>query len=478
MIFNSLNFLIFFPIVIIIYYLIPYRFRWGFLLLASYFFYINLNPFYVLLLAGVTLTTYIFTLIIDQAKTDQKKKILLIINIIVTLLPLFFFKYYTFINDGIISMLQHSGLRWPLPEIKLLLPVGISFYTFMAIGYSIDVYNEDVKAERNIGLIALFLSFFPLVLSGPIERGTNMIPQFKDKQTFNYDKVVYGLKLILWGYFMKLVIADRVSIYTNAVFENAVHHSGPTLLLSSLLYPIQVYCDLGGYSLIAIGCAAVMGFNVMPNFNRPFFATSMSVFWRRWHMSLISWMTDYIYTPLSLTLRKFRIWGIIIALMLTFIISGIWHGAAMTFIIWGAIQGIILSIEALTNKKKDSFEKRYNLKKNKGYILITSTFTYLLFSFSLLFGGCVDSVSQSFYVIKTIFGNFGPVYVDGLTLLFSFIGILILFVSEFRDEYFHDKYLLFNNRNMMIRWSAYVITLVMVLMNGVFTGNQFIYELF
>ena len=328
MIFTSLNFLVFFPTVIVLYYIIPKQFRWNFLLITSLFFYINIKPIYALLLLGISLITYIFALLIEKESSNKKRERLLIGSIILIILPLFFFKYFNFVNDSIFLILENLGLSWNLPEISFLLPIGISFYTFMAIGYVIDVYNEETRAEKNFGLITLFLSFFPLVLSGPIERAPSMLPQFKHKLEFNYQKIVNGLQLMLWGYFMKLVVADRIAIYVGQIFDHVDQHSGSTLFLATLLYPIQVYGDLGGYSLLAIGAANVMGINVRPNFNRPFFSTSMSDFWRRWHMSLITWLTDYLYTPLSFGLRKYKIWGIVIALMLTFIISGIWHGAA------------------------------------------------------------------------------------------------------------------------------------------------------
>ena len=393
MVFTSLNFFIFFPAVIIIYFLLPQKFRWIFLLIASYYFYINIKPVYALLLAGVTLTTWFFTILIEKAKSEKRKRLLLIADIVITLLPLFFFKYFNFVNEGIFTLLDFAGLRWPLPNISLLLPVGISFYTFMALGYAIDVYNDDIKAEKNFGIVALFLSFFPVVMSGPIERATNMFHQFSGKLKFNADMFVKGSQLILWGYFMKLVVADRLGIYIDAVFNNAEQHVGSSLLLATFMQPIRVYGDLGGYSLIAIGCAKVMGINVIPNFNRPFFATTMSEFWRRWHMSFIKWLTDYIYTPLSFSFRKYRIWGIVTALMLTFIISGIWHGAALGFIIWGAMQGMILSIETLTKKRKDFFEKKYLLNSKWWYIMWGCMLTYSLYAFSLIFG-TADSVKS------------------------------------------------------------------------------------
>jgi alginate O-acetyltransferase complex protein AlgI len=475
MLFTSFNFLIFFPTVILIYYLLPEKFKWSFLLIASYYFYININPIYTLLLIGVTITTYLFTNLIDRTVSEKKKKWLLIADIILTLLPLFFFKYFNFLNQSIFDFLKYFDIRWPLPNLSLLLPVGISFYTFMALGYSIDVYNEAIKPEKNFGIVALFLSFFPIVLSGPIERAGNMFHQFRGKLEFNYGKSVKGLQLILWGYFMKLVIADRVAIYVSTIFNNYEYHSGISLLFATLLYPIQIYCDLGGYSLIAIGSANIMGIDIIPNFNRPFFSTSMSEFWRRWHMSLIKWLTDYIYTPISFALRKFNVWGIVIALLLTFLISGIWHGAALIYIVWGTFQGIVLSIEALTNRRKAIFERKYNLNHRIWYILISCILTYVLFAFSLLIAGAVDSISDAFAVIVKIFTNTQPLFINKTTLFYMFLGIGFLFLSEFRDEYFPDRFKLFQSNNIYIRWGAYLTILFLIIMIGVFNGAQFIY---
>jgi alginate O-acetyltransferase complex protein AlgI len=369
MYFTSFNFLIFFPLLAIVYYITPAKFRWFTLLVLSYFFYINVKPVFSILLAGVTLSTYVFTRLIDRTKIESWKKVLMVINIVLILIPLFFFKYFSSINGGIITLLESFHVRWPLPEIKLILPIGISYYTFMAIGYTIDVYNEEIESEKNIGILALFVSFFPLILSGPIERAGNMLPQFKLPKKPDYEMVVQGLKWMLWGYFMKLVVADRIGTYVDAIYNNIYQHNGTSLLFASILFPFQMYADFGGYSLIAVGVASILGFNVMQNFRRPFFATTMSEFWRRWHISLISWLTDYVYTPLSFKFRNYGVLGIVIAILITFLLSGIWHGAALTFVVWGLMQGVFLSIEALLRNRRALFEKKYNLNKKILYIL-------------------------------------------------------------------------------------------------------------
>lgn len=475
MIFTSLNFFIFFPTVIIIYYIIPKKFRWRFLLIASLFFYINTQPVYAVLLVLISLITYKFAILIEKEEIEKKRERYFTISLILILLPLFVFKYYNFFNESIFSILEYLGLRFRLPEITLLLPIGISFYTFMAIGYIVDVYNEEIEAEKNVGLVTLFLSFFPLVLSGPIERAPSMIPQFKNNLVFNYQKAIKGFQLMLWGYFMKLVVADRIAIYVNPISSHIEQHSGNTLLLSTLLYPMQIYGDLGGYSLIAIGVANIMGIDVRSNFNRPFFASSISELWRRWHMSLISWILDYVYTPLSFALRKLKMKGVLITIILTLFIMGMWHGATITFLMWAAYQGIIISFEALTKNKKFIFEQKYNLTNKFWYIFISIAFTYILFSLSFLTGGYRHTFSDGFLAFKKIIVDSSPILLDKANLTYAFIGIFMLMISELRDEFFPDKFLLFDNKNRFIRWIAYYFVFIIILILGVFNTNNFIY---
>ena len=466
--------MIFFPILTVLYWITPAKYRWLTLLIASYFFYINIKPVFALLVACVSLSTYIFTRLIDGTVVESKKKRFMVINIVLILLPLFFFKYFSAINEGIFLLLESINIRWPLPEIKLLLPIGISFYTFMAIGYTVDVYNEEIEAEKNIGILALFISFFPLILSGPIERAKNLLPQFNAQKKINYNSVNQGLKLMLWGYFMKLVVADRIGMYVDAVYGHIPQHNGTSLLFASFLYPFQVYADLGGYSLIAIGTAKVLGINVIQNFKRPFFATSMSEFWRRWHMSLIFWLTDYIYTPLSFEFRQYKIWGIVLALMITFLISGIWHGAAMTFIVWGLMQGIFLSIEAFTNKRRMSFENKFNLRNKGWYILLGCSLTYILFTASQIFGRAA-TLNDAILIYQKIITNPGSLYIDMITIGHFFIGLIILIFKDFRDEYFPDKMLFFENHIILVRYCSYVFIVFSILLFGVLDGSQFIY---
>jgi alginate O-acetyltransferase complex protein AlgI len=475
MVFTSFNFLLFFPLLGVLYWITPAKYRWLTLLIASYFFYINIKPVFILLVAGVTMSTYLFTRLMDATKNESLKSSYLTLNIVLILLPLFFFKYFVDINNALLAFLESHHARWPLPEIKLILPIGISFYTFMAIGYTVDVYNEEIECEKNIGIVALFVSFFPLILSGPIERAGNMLPQFKGLRTLDFSLVVQGFKLMLWGYFMKLVVANRLGLYVDTVYGDIMHHNGTTLLLASILYPFQVYADLGGYSLIAIGCAKTLGIDVMQNFKRPFFATSMSEFWRRWHISLISWLTDYIYTPLSFAFRKYKIWGIVIALMITFLISGIWHGAALTFVVWGLMQGLFLSIEALTNQKRSTLDNKYDLSKRPWFMFAGICLTFVLFTASQIFGRAPD-IRDAFDIYGKIFAVHGRPYIGSSSaFIITMVGLFILLFRDFTEEFMPDRFLLFENKHQLVRVAAYWATFILILLIGVFSGTQFIY---
>ncbi|WP_431157709.1 MBOAT family O-acyltransferase [Winogradskyella poriferorum] len=370
--------------------------------------------------------------------------------------------------------MAQNNLRWVLPKISFLLPVGISYYTFMAIGYTIDVYNEEIEVEKNIGVLGLFISFFPLILSGPIERANNLIPQFRNNILLKPENVKKGLKLMLWGYFMKLVVADRLAIYIDVVFENLQNHNGNTILLATLLYPIQVYGDLGGYSLLAIGVAKILGIDVMSNFNRPFFSTSMAEFWRRWHISLIKWLTDYVYTPLAFSFRSLKLKGIILALMVTFILSGLWHEGTINFFIWGVIQGAYLSFEASINTKRIKLETKYNLKQNILYVSFFICFTYLLFAFSEVFGRS-NSINDSLLAFEKIILDKGILFLDKTTLTYGLIGASILLLSDFKAEYFPNKFRTFDSPYITIRWFSYITITLLILWIGILNGGQFIY---
>lgn len=474
MTFTSFEFLLFFPAVILLYNLIPQKWRVWYLLAVSYVFYAFMQPVYLMLLAAVTGITYGFARWMEATEDDDKKHKLMILGIVLILIPLFFFKYYNFINESIMALLSGIGITVSIPLTKWMLPVGISFYTFMAIGYLIDVYNEEVNVEKNIGSVGLFLSFFPYILAGPIERAGNIFPQLKQLPTSKPIDLTAGAKLMLWGYFMKLCVADRLSIYVDAVFSNIAQHNGTTLAFASLLYPAQLYADFAGYSILAMGVARCIGITIIQNFKRPFFATSFSEFWRRWHMSLITWLTDYIYTPLSYSFRKMKLWGIYIALVLTFLISGIWHGAAVSFIVWGLIQGFFLCCDATMQNSRTSFENKHHLKSKWWYILICCLIIYLLFSFSQIFGKC-PSLADAGTVIRKIFTEHGSLFIDFNTLFHGLLMLSVLLLKDFRDEFFPSNIKLFESKSIVVRYGSYLFIVFLILSMGVLDGGQFIY---
>lgn len=342
MLFNSYEFLIFFPIVTLIYFLIPHKARYIWLLIASYFFYMCWNAKYALILLFSTIVTYVAGLLISKAnkiKDDKKrtkyKKIFVALSFIINLSILFLFKYFDFAINNINNILGQLNIQLLNPKFDLILPVGISFYIFQALGYTIDVYRQDVKTEKNFLKYALFVSFFPQLVAGPIERSKNLLEQMYEEHYFNAQRVKDGLLLMIWGGFQKIVIADRIAIVVDTIFNNFPQYGGMYIIIAAILFAFQIYCDFSGYSIIAVGAAKVMGFRLMENFNAPYFSMSVSEFWRRWHISLSTWFKDYLYIPLGGN-RKGKIRKYI-NIMIVFLVSGLWHGASWNYIIWGGL---------------------------------------------------------------------------------------------------------------------------------------------
>ena len=332
MLFNSLNFILFFIVVVPVYYILQKNsWRKIFLLCSSYYFYACFDLTMSLVLLVETLVAYGYGMLYPK----YSKKTTLFTTIVILLLPLLCFKYLNFLMETFGDAISLGGFVVDMPTFQFMLPIGISFYTFMAIGYVVDVYKGKVPAEKNLLDFALFIGFFPQIASGPIGRAGLLIPQLKQKRPLLYNNITAGVKMMLWGYFMKLVVGDRAGMYVDSVFGNYVHHNGASLLIATFMYTIQIYCDFAGYSLIAIGAAKAMGYNLMENFRRPYFATSIADFWRKWHISLSTWFRDYVYFSCGGSrcgqLRTYC------NLMITFLVSGLWHGAAYNFILWGGV---------------------------------------------------------------------------------------------------------------------------------------------
>ncbi|OHD68445.1 MAG: hypothetical protein A2W19_14075 [Spirochaetes bacterium RBG_16_49_21] len=345
MFFTSLEYILFFVAAVCIFFALPQRFRWVFLLGASYFYYLWLDPRYGILIGTTTVIVY-GTALAMHRKSPLVKKLLAAASLVSNLSILLLLKYYNFFNNSLKDLFTALGLGYNVPEFFFLMPIGISFYTFQALGYTIDIYRGTREPERNFGIFALYVSFFPVLLSGPIERSTTLLPQFYKKADFNYERIRDGLMLMAWGFFQKLVIADRLSLYVNIVYSQPRMFTGLPLLMATYLLVFQVYCDFSGYTDIARGTAQVMGYDLLPNFRRPFFAQSIGEFWRRWHMTLISWLRDYLYISLGGNrVSKIR-WYFNI--MVVFTLSGLWHGAQWTFVSWGAMNGVFIIVSRLT----------------------------------------------------------------------------------------------------------------------------------
>ena len=469
MLFNSLAFLLFFPIVCVLYYAIPstrVKVRNLLLLIASYYFYMNWEPAYAILLLASTVVTYLAAFGIGHFRDKRKRTFCLVSGIILNLAILFLFKYYNFLSSNIEDALRMSGFGIHIPEFRMLLPVGISFYIFQALGYSIDVYRQTTKAEHDFMTYALFVSFFPQLVAGPIERSRNLLPQFRQQHRFNYDEVMSGIKLMVWGYFLKLVLADRCGLYVDAVFNNIEMHNGGSYLLASLLFPFQIYGDFGGYSLIAIGVAQVLGFHLMENFRRPYFACSIGEFWHRWHISLSTWFKDYVYIPLggnrsSKSRQYFN-------LMVTFMVSGIWHGANWTFLCWGGLHGILLCIEKLLGIGKKDYSGCKKLC-HWGVTFALVCLSWILFRAS--------NLNDAVIVVSGIFCKMGlPNVTFALfsELCLAALAITLLLIKELSDE-FCWKWHISKSSYWLVRHLYIVGMIAMILLFGVLGGDQFIY---
>lgn len=341
------EYVIFFSVVIPLFFTLRHRMRWVLLLLMSYFFYAYGNIQYLPLIAFSTIVDYIAAQRIHaNDKHEARRRLWLLTSVGVNLGVLFFFKYFNFANDSVAWALRLLNTDVQGLEHSLILPIGISFYTFQSMSYTIDVFRRKLKPERHLGIMATYVAFFPQLVAGPIERATNLLPQFHTEQRFNVDRAVAGFQQILWGFFKKVVIADRVAIYVNTVYNNLDSgYTGQTLLLATAFFGIQIYCDFSGYSDIAIGTARIMGFDLMENFRQPYFAQSVREFWGRWHISLSTWFRDYLYIPLGG--NRVSLVRNLLNLMIVFVVSGLWHGAGWTFVIWGALHGLLVAGQAL-----------------------------------------------------------------------------------------------------------------------------------
>lgn len=473
MLFNSFHFVFFFIIVTSLYFVVPHKFRWFLLLVSSCYFYMVFLPIYILIL-GFTIVIDYFAGIWLEKIQGRKRKLFLIASLFANIGVLAVFKYYNFLNDNLSAILTTLGYHNHIPRLGILLPIGLSFHTFQAMSYTIEVYRGHQKAERNFGIYSLYVMFYPQLVAGPIERPQNLLHQFYERHYFDFKRVIEGLKMMLWGLFMKLVIADRLAIYVNAVYNNPQHHTGLTLALATVFFAFQIYCDFAGYSNIAIGAAKVMGFELMTNFKRPYFSKSISEFWSRWHISLSTWFKDYLYISLGGNRVSVPRWYF--NLFCVFAVSGLWHGANWTFIIWGALNGFYLVFAIVSEKIRMKISKIIGLNKIPGFNnFLQMMITFILACIAWIFFRA-NTNQDALLIVSKIFTLKGPIYIGEIHhLVYCFAAVAVLILLEIRQEYFLDYKLPFRSSHWFIEELSYAALIVGILLFGVFNGSQFIY---
>ncbi|MDD6186430.1 MAG: MBOAT family protein [Oscillospiraceae bacterium] len=479
--FNSVQFLVFFPAVVLGYFVIPQKLKNVWLLAASYYFYMSWHPVYALLILFSTVSTFFCAVLIEKSRTQRQKKLFLAVNIAMNLAILFYFKYFNFFVESVVSLFPAIHLS---KNNNMIAVVGISFYTLQSLGYSIDVYRGSVEREKSFLNYALFVSFFPQLVAGPIERSKNLLPQLRQTYKFDYDRVTDGLVLMAWGFFKKLVIADGAAKMVDLVYNEIYSYSGLAIIIATVLFAFQIYCDFSGYSDIAIGAANVLGIKLMRNFFHPYFAKDIDDFWKRWHISLTDWLREYIYFPLGGsrkgTARKY------INILAVFLISGLWHGAAWTFVIWGALHGIFRIINAVKMqivKNSPTIKKLYG---NSLYGVLKTVITFFIVDFTYIFFRA-NTLRDAFYAVSHLFDGIGNVFNAGyFTAALTEVGffdvggvriagcILFMLCVELWEgkSTVPDR---INKCAVPIRWAFYYSVMLLILFFGNFGQSRFIY---
>ncbi len=483
MLFNSIDFLIFFPIVLAVCFLLPEKFRSLWLLIASYFFYMYWDARYILLLLCVTALTYGCGLAMEwcmnqhwkSRKRKKRKKLCLTVTVVACLGVLAWFKYTNFLLENLESFFAILNVELNIPKLNILLPVGISFFTFQALGYCIDVYRGNLPAERNFVRYALFVAFFPLLLAGPIERTKNFFRQLQQPARFQVEEARDGVQLMLWGFFLKVVLADRIAILVDTVYGNWQEYGGVLLVIASLLFTVQLYCDFCGYSTIALGAAKCMGYHLIDNFQAPFFSKSISELWRRWHVSLNAWFRDYLYIPLGGnrmgSLRKY------LNIMIVFLVSGLWHGADWTFVVWGALNGgyqiLGRGMQPIRDKAVEILHLNRESYSHKALQVIG---TFLLFAFAMIFFRA-DDMEQACGMIGQMISRFdlhvlfdGALYTCGLdekNFGLMLFGIAVLLIVDFCKYRGIRVRTVLGQQEWWFRWIVIAGGIVFILVTGI-----------
>jgi len=482
MVFNSLEFLFFFPITTTIYFLIPHKYRWILLLLASCIFYMAFIPIYVIILFAMIIIDYSMGILIEKSG-DRHKKRYLILSIISTCLVLFVFKYFNFFNGNIAAAADFFHWNYPIKALEIILPIGLSFHTFQSLSYVIEVYWGRQKAEKNLGIYSLYVMFYPQLVAGPIERPQNLLHQFYEKHDFEYERVTSGLRLMAWGLFKKIVIADNLAVIVNNVYNNPTNYEGLPIIIATLAFTFQIYCDFSGYSDIAIGSARVLGFKLMKNFDRPYVSKSIKEFWSRWHISLSTWFKDYVYIPLGGNKVSEKRWYFNI--LAVFLISGLWHGANWTFVIWGGLHGLYQIIPKVLKSIMPKQVYLLNWKQTGFYQFIQWFVTFCLVTFAWIFFRA-NSIDDAFYLINHLFiievpQNL-PAFFDMLLSVGCDKYILLAIVPAFLlmeiVQFLQNKYNINSIITVIPQWSRIVLYNILILWIytfGFFGESEFIY---
>ncbi len=470
MVFNSLDYAIFFAVVAFLHFALPHRLRTGLLLVASYVFYMWWNAAYALLILASTAVDYLVGLRMPAADRAGRRRLLLA-SLGSNLGLLFTFKYWNFAADSGERLLAWLGVGSELPHLDVLLPVGISFYTFQTLSYTIDLYRSRLDPERSPTRFALYVAFFPQLVAGPIERAVHLIPQLHRRHEVDGSRIASGLQLALWGLFKKVVIADRLALYVDAVYGNVAHHGATTFLFATYAFALQIYCDFSGYSDIAIGSARVLGFDLMKNFERPYFATTITAFWRRWHISLSTWLRDYLYIPLGGnrhgTAATYR------NLLLTMLLGGLWHGASFAFVAWGALHGVLLSLSRATLPIRDRAYRTLGVPDRIRDAL------RILVTFHLVCAGWVffraESIRDALHIFASLAGPLDPPFVDAAVFLHALPGALLLLAVQLVQERRGSVREQVTALPAPLRWAGWYALLAGIALLGVDGGSQFIY---
>ena len=471
MTFNSISFILFFTAVFILNYIVPSRFKWLFLLVCSYVFYVIMDFRSIWVLLGSSIADYYLAILIFKAKTVKCKRYFVAGSLIANISLILIYKYFNLFTDTAFSFAAFLEFQYQIPRLNLIIPVGLSFFSFKKMSYIVDVYRCKIEPERHMGHYLLYVSHFLEILSGPIDRASRLIPQIQKPLGITQNIFTHGLLLVLWGFFIKLVVADRLAIYVDAIFDNIAHHSGPSLLLAAYFYSFEIYCDFAGYTYMALGFGKMLGFNFSINFNFPYFSSSINEFWRRWHMTLSYWFRDYLYISLGgnrvSSTRKYC------NLMIVFLLCGLWHGANWTFVAWGGLHGIyvVFGLVLATFWTRLGIRLRIpECARNTLRVVLTFHLVTLAWVFFR-----ASSVKDAFLFLRRLGFGWPNLFIDPKTIAYGIGGVMILCILDclaYRGIVSVEKFLRWP---AIVRWGCFYALLFSIILAGVTSDSTFIY---